>query len=211
MNPLINVLLVDDHLVVREGYKQLLEKANIKVIAEASNGEEAYGLFDTITPDVTIMDISMPGISGIETIKKVKNKYPKSKILAFSMHDDIIFTTRAIEAGASGYVTKSSAPTVLVEAVRTVFDNKRYISPDLAKKIALNGIKDMNEIKNLSDREFEVFRLLASGMSLDEISVILSLDYKTIANIQSRIKYKLKIENKSQLILAAIKFNILIV
>jgi DNA-binding NarL/FixJ family response regulator len=211
MNPLINVLLVDDHLVVREGYKQLLEKANIKVIAEASNGKEAYGLFDTIIPDVTIMDISMPGISGIETIKKVKNKYPKAKILAFSMHDDIIFTTRAIEAGASGYVTKSSAPTVLVEAVRTVFDKRRYISPDLAKKIAINGVNDMNEIKSLSDREFEVFRLLASGMSLDEISVILSLDYKTIANIQSRIKYKLKIENKSQLILAAIKFNILIV
>lgn len=211
MNPLINVLLVDDHLVVREGYKQLLEKANIKVIAEASNGEEAYSLFDTIIPDVTIMDISMPGISGIETIKKVKNKYPKIKILAFSMHDDMIFTSRAIEAGASGYVTKSSAPTVLVEAVRTVFDNKRYISPDLAKKIALNGVNEMNEIKSLSDREFEVFRLLASGKSLDEISEILSLDYKTIANIQSRIKYKLKIENKSQLILAAIKFNILIV
>jgi DNA-binding NarL/FixJ family response regulator len=211
MNPLINVLLVDDHLVVREGYKQLLEKANIKVIAEASNGEEAYSLFDTIIPDVTIMDISMPGISGIETIKKVKNKYPKTKILAFSMHDDMIFTSRAIEAGASGYVTKSSAPTVLVEAVRTVFDNKRYISPDLAKKIALNGVNEMNEIKSLSDREFEVFRLLASGKSLDEISEILSLDYKTIANIQSRIKYKLKIENKSQLILAAIKFNILIV
>ncbi len=211
MNPLINVLLVDDHLVVREGYKQLLEKANIKVIAEASNGEEAYSFFDTIIPDVTIMDISMPGISGIETIKKVKNKYPKTKILAFSMHDDMIFTSRAIEAGASGYVTKSSAPTVLVEAVRTVFDNKRYISPDLAKKIALNGVNEMNEIKSLSDREFEVFRLLASGKSLDEISEILSLDYKTIANIQSRIKYKLKIENKSQLILAAIKFNILIV
>jgi DNA-binding NarL/FixJ family response regulator len=141
----------------------------------------------------------------------VKNKYPKTKILAFSMHDDMIFTSRAIEAGASGYVTKSSAPTVLVEAVRTVFDNKRYISPDLAKKIALNGVNEMNEIKSLSDREFEVFRLLASGKSLDEISEILSLDYKTIANIQSRIKYKLKIENKSQLILAAIKFNILIV
>lgn len=211
----VKVYLVDDHAVVREGYKHLLEKAQIDVIAQASSGEQAYRDYELVSPDVMVIDLSMEGIGGIETIRRITSKNKSAKILAFSMHDDTIFVTRAIQAGATGYVTKSSAPDVLVEAVFAVASNKRYISQDIANKISLNQIKpepdDINKtVKELSAREFEVFQLLAKGKSLNEIAQTLHLDYKTIANAQTRLKQKLKVENTAQLILAAIKLNILV-
>lgn len=210
MKTMVNVYLVDDHAVVREGYKHLLEQANIKVIAEAESGEDAYLHFDQLQPDVVVMDLSMPGMGGIETIKKLLLKDKNCKILVFSMHDDVVFVSRAMQAGASGYVTKSSAPKVLVEAVFAVAANKKYVSHDIAHKICMQRLNPEDTIlSQLTQREFEVFRLLANGLTLDEIASTLNLDYKTIANIQSKLRQKLSVDNSSQLILAAIKLNIL--
>jgi DNA-binding NarL/FixJ family response regulator len=209
MNTAVKVYLVDDHAVVREGYKHLLEKANIKVVAEATSGEEAYLNYEAIKPDVVIMDLSMPGMGGIETIKKILAKDKHAKILAFSMHDDVVFCSRAMQAGASGYVTKSSAPNVLVEAVFAVVANKKFISHDLAHTIATQRLKPDSALDSLTPREFEVFRLLAKGLSLEEVANTLNLNYKTIANHQTHLLQKLHVENRSQLVLAAIKLNIL--
>lgn len=209
MNSVVKVFLVDDHAVVREGYKHLLEKANIKVIAQAMSGEEAYSDYAKVQPDVVIMDLSMPGMSGIETIKKLLTKDKNAKILAFSMHDDIVFCSRAMQAGAVGYVTKSSAAEVLVEAVFSIANNKKYISHDMAHKISVQHLKPENVLGHLTPREFEVFRLLANGLPLDEVANTLNLNYKTIANIQTRLLQKLHVENRSQLILAAVRLNIL--
>ena len=205
----VNVYLVDDHAVVREGYKHLLEKANIKVIAEASSGEEAYQNFDTVKPDVVILDLSMPGIGGMETIKKMLAKDKYVKILAFSMHDDVVFCTRTMQAGASGYVTKSSAPSVLVEAVFAIASSRKYVSHDLAYKISTQSLKPESALNKLTPREFEVFRLLAKGLSLDEAASSLNLNYKTIANHQTHLMQKLNVESRSKLILAAIKLKVL--
>lgn len=205
----VKVYLVDDHAVVREGYKHLLETANIKVIAEASSGEEAYQYYDTLKPDVVILDLSMPGMGGMETIKKMLTKDKHVKILAFSMHDDVVFCTRTMQAGAVGYVTKSSAPSVLVEAVFAIASNKKYVSHDLAYKISTQSLKPETALDMLTPREFEVFRLLAKGLSLDEVASSLNLNYKTIANHQTHLLQKLNVKSRSKLILAAIKLNVL--
>lgn len=215
----VTVYLVDDHAVVREGYKHLLEKANISVIAEAGSGEEACQHYERIQPDIVVIDLTMPGIGGLEAIRRLIVKDKNAKVLAFSMHDDTIFATRAMQAGASGYITKSNAPNVLVEAVFAVSTGKKFISQDIANKISQQQIASGEKISGqpkcedllaeLSPREFEVFQLLAKGLSLDEIANILHLDYKTIANTQTRLRQKLKVENAAQLILAAVKLNIL--
>lgn len=205
----VSVYLVDDHAVVREGYKHLLQKANIEVIAEANSGEEAYLHFSEIKPDVIVMDLSMPGLGGIETINKITSRNKQAKILAFSMHEDMIFSTRAMQAGARGYVTKASAPSVLVEAVFAIAANKKYISQDMANKISLQQLDKKDTLSHLTPREFEVLQLLTKGLALDSIAKTLHLDYKTIANTQTRLRQKLNAESGSQLILAAIKHNIL--
>lgn len=209
MSKNVTVFLVDDHAVVREGYKHLLQKAKIQVIAEACNGEDAYQQFDTIAADVIVMDLSMPGLGGIETINKIVNKNKYVKILAFSMHDDVVFCKRALLAGACGYVTKSSAPDELIEAVFTVASNKRFISQEIANRVSLKQIKSDDVLSSLTPREFEIFQMLAKGLTLDEIANTLHLDYKTIANAQTRLRQKLNVENSSQLILAAVKLKIL--
>jgi two-component system invasion response regulator UvrY len=212
----VKVYLVDDHAVVREGYKHLLEKANIEVIAEASSGEEAYRDYERIKPDVVVIDLTMDGMGGIETIRRITAKNKQAKMLAFSMHDDTVFTSRAMQAGALGYVTKSSAPNVLVEAVFNVAKGKKYISHDIANKISQahmnpndKSILERDVLNTLTPREFEVFERIAKGLSLDEIANILHLDYKTIANTQTRLRQKLQVDNTAQLILAAIRLNIL--
>jgi two-component system invasion response regulator UvrY len=205
----IEVYLIDDHAVVREGYKNLLEKASIKVIAEASSGEEAYQNFEAINAAVIIIDLSMPGVGGMETIKKILAKDKTVKILAFSMHDDLVFCSRTMQLGACGYVTKSSAPSELVEAVFAVANNRKYISKDLAYKISMQGINNENNLYKLTPREFEVLKLLTKGLSLDEVATTLNLNYKTIANHQTHIMQKLNIKNRSKLIVTALKLKVL--
>ena len=207
----VSVVLVDDHAVVREGYRRLLERTeDISVIAEVATGEEAYRVVCEMQPDVTVMDINLPGIGGIEVVRRIILRAPEAKILMFSMHEDTVFSSRALQAGARGYVTKSAAPEVLVEAVRLVAAGKLYISHEMAQELAVQMLPGRdNPIDALSAREFEVFRLLVAGHSLQEISRILCLSYKTVANYQSNMKHKLDVSNTAQVVRIALNHGLI--
>ena len=200
--PAIKVFLVDDHAVVREGYRRLLERsAGITVVGEAANAAEAYGEFQRVQPDVVVMDISLPGASGIDALRRILAREPGAKVLMFSMHEESIFATRAFQAGALGYITKASAPEILVDAVRAVAQGKRTISPDMAQALALQAVSGgAPTLEVLSQREFEVMRLLVQGLTLNDIAQQLQLSYKTVANHQSAIRQKLNVETHAQLL-----------
>ena len=202
MNRPTSVLLVDDHAVVREGYRRLLERCpEIVVVGEAASAMEAYRKFCELQPDVVIMDISLPDVSGVEAIRRLQLRDASVRILVFSIHDEAIFPKRAFQAGARGYVTKASAPEVLVDAVRSVAKGEVFLSADVAQTLALHTVlKREDALRLLSDREFEILRLVAEGHSLQDIAERLSLAYKTIANYQSIIKQKLGIDTSVQLI-----------
>jgi DNA-binding NarL/FixJ family response regulator len=204
----VRVILIDDHSVVREGYRRLLERTpDIEVIAEAASGEDAYRLFCEQRPDVVVMDINLPGMSGIEATRRILAREPEARVLVFSMHEDALFGSRALQAGARGYVTKASAPEVLVEAVRTVAQGRMFLSHDMAQHLALQNVPEGQELPldTLSPREFEVFRLLAEGKPVSEIARILSLSQKTIANYQSAIRQKLEADTSAQMVWIALK------
>lgn len=203
----IAVFLVDDHSVVREGYRRLLDRADgLTVVGEAANATEAYDAFRRLKPDVVVMDISLPGVSGIEAMRHILAREPRAKVLMFSMHEEPIFATRAFAAGALGYITKASAPEVLVDAVRAVAKGERYISADMAQALALQAVGAHGEsaaargLSSLSHREFEVMRLLVAGETVAAIAEKLQLSYKTVANHQSAIRQKLGVETQFQLL-----------
>lgn len=206
----ITVLLVDDHSVVREGYRRLLERSNgVTVVGEAANAADAYAEFQRVQPDVVVMDISLPGASGIEAMRRMLAREPRARVLMFSMHDEPIFATRAFQAGALGYITKASAPEVLVEAVRAVAQGKRHISADMAQTLALQAVGAGEAgLEVLSHREFEVMRLLVEGLTLNDIAQKLQLSYKTVANHQSAIRQKLQVETHAQLLKLAARSGI---
>jgi two-component system, NarL family, invasion response regulator UvrY len=203
----IRGLLVDDHAVVREGYRRLLERSrDIGVVGEAATAAEAYQLYIEVNPDVVVMDISLPDVSGIEGLRRLLLREPRARILAFSFHDEAIFPNRALKAGAAGYVTKASAPEVLVDAVRTVARGERFLSPDIARIMALHGVSDREgTLEGLSTREFEIVRLLAMGHSVRAIADKLCINYKTVANHQWNIRQKLGAQTSAQLILIAME------
>lgn len=207
MTAVVRVLLVDDHAVVREGYRRLLERTpEIEVVAEASTGEDAYRVFCELTPDVVVMDINLPGMSGLEAARRMLAREPDARVLVFSMHEDALFGSRALQAGARGYVTKASAPEVLVEAVKAVSAGRLYISHDMAQELALQTVPGQDlPLNTLSPREFEVFRLLAEGKPVADIARILSLSQKTVANYQSLIKQKLEADTSAQMVWIALK------
>lgn len=198
----VTVLLVDDHAVVREGYRRLLERrGDIVVVGEAANAEDAHKLFSELSPQVVVMDIAMPGVSGIEAMRRMLTQQPDTRVLIFSMYEDSIFAHRALQAGACGYVTKASAPNVLVEAVHVVARGKRYISADVAQALALRNVTaDAGAADGLSAREFEILRMLVQGHSVRDIALSLGLNPKTVANHQSAIKQKLGADTAVQLL-----------
>ena len=198
----ITVLLVDDHSVVREGYRRLLERStDIRVLGEAGNAADAYSEFCRLEPDVVVMDISLPDTSGIEAMRHMLAREERAKALMFSMHEEPIFASRAFQAGACGYVTKASAPDVLVEAVRAVAQGKRYLSQDIAQAVALQSLgRGEKGLDALSHREFEVMRLLVAGHTVAGVAEKLQLSYKTVANHQSAIRQKLGAETHAQLV-----------
>jgi two-component system, NarL family, invasion response regulator UvrY len=208
----IKVLLVDDHAVVREGYRRLLERSHdIDVVGEAASAGEAYQQFAEIEPDVVVMDISLPDVSGIEALRRLLAREPRARILAFSIHDEAIFPKSALKAGAAGYVTKSSAPDVLVEAVRSVARGETFLSPDIARILALQqGSGKESVLEGLSAREFEIVRLLAQGHSVRAIADRLCLNYKTVANHQSIIRHKLGVDTPAQLIRIATQSGMMV-
>jgi DNA-binding NarL/FixJ family response regulator len=202
MTQTISVLIVDDHAVVREGYRRLLERSNDVVVSgEAANAAEAYQAFSRLRPDVTVMDISLPDVSGIEAMRRLLARDPDAKVLMFSIHQEPIFPDRAFKAGARGYITKASAPEILVEAVHAVARGDVYISADVANTLALRGLEGQGDrMGSLSTREFEIVRLLAAGHSVREIAQRLCLNGKTVANYQSSIRRKLGAATPVQLL-----------
>lgn len=196
----LKILLVDDHAVVREGYKRLLEKrGDITVAGEADSAEKALTLFAQLLPDVVVMDIALPGVSGIEALRRMRQRRPESKILMFSMYEEAVYADRSMQAGASGYVTKASAPNVLVEAVHAVAEGRKYFSPDIAQELALRHVARDGSASELSHREFEIMRLLVDGLKVKDIAERLKLNVKTVANHQSIIRQKLGAETGVQL------------
>jgi DNA-binding NarL/FixJ family response regulator len=192
----VTVLLVDDHAVVREGYRRLLERAgDIAVVGEAGDADSAYASFRELDPDLVVMDITLPGASGIEAMRRMLAVKHDTRVLMFSMHEEPIFAKRALRAGAYGYVTKASAPSVLVEAVHTVAGGRKYLSSGMARELALGEAAEGDAVSDtLSVREFDVLRLLVRGLSVHEIAQTLGLNSKTVANHQSVIRQKLQVD-----------------
>jgi two-component system, NarL family, invasion response regulator UvrY len=201
MSAVIKVLLVDDHPVVREGYRRLLESnPDIRVLGEAADATQACECALSLTPDVVVMDIALPGVSGIEAMRRIVSRQPQLRVLMFSMYDDAIFSSRALQAGARGYLTKASAPEALVQAIRAVARGECYVSPDVAKGVSASpATQAQSGVDTLTSREFEVLRLLAQGDSVKRIGEKLGLSEKTVANHQSVIREKLGARNGVQL------------
>jgi len=211
MSARLTVLLVDDHAVVREGYRRLLEDSGrITVVGEAGSAADAYQLFCNLAPDVVVMDIALPGVSGIEGMRRILAHQPNAHVLMFSMYEDTIFVRRALEAGAAGYLTKASAPRVLVEAIDAVAAGRRFLSPDVAQTLALQPTNTLGAAHDvLSAREFEVLKLLVEGCTLNDIAKQLGLNPKTVSNHQSSIKQKLGAETPTQLLRAAMRIGLM--
>jgi two-component system, NarL family, invasion response regulator UvrY len=211
MSTPIKVLLVDDHAVVRMGFKMLLESADdIKVVAEAESGEQGVKFYVEHQPDVVVMDITMPGIGGLEAIDRIIAKDNAAKILVLSAHEDSVHPKRVLNAGAMGYLTKRSAAEELIKAIRMVASRKMYLEANIAQQMAiqqLNGEK--NPVDVLSDREFEVFMSLAKGQTTNEIAEILSLSPRTVGTHLYNIKQKLNANNSAEIALIAMRSGLI--
>ena len=205
----ISVLLVDDHAVVREGYRRLLERdENLIVVGEAAAGTDAIRLDADLRPDVLVLDIALPGVSGIEILRRIIAHRPDACVLMFSMHGDGIYAKRAIDAGARGYLSKASAPDLLVQAVRSVAGGGHYLSPDIEAAMNKQSSAADELAGALSARELEVLRMLSQGYDMGEIGERLGLSPKTAANHQSSIKQKLGATSALQLMLIAQRFGL---
>lgn len=204
------VMIADDHAMLRQGLRTLLEQANHQVMPDAQNGEEACLLVEKHHPDLLILDLDMSGIGGLETLKRIMHRKPQMRVLIFSMHDDCIYATRAIQAGARGYVTKTEPPEVIMEAVHKVLKGGRYINNELAQSLSMYHLESQeNPIQKLSPREFEVFRRIAQGEALAGIAGEMHIGYKTVANIQTSVRQKLSVETTGQLVHIAVRFGII--
>ena len=206
-----SIMLVDDHAVVREGYRAVLEKQpGLQVVAEAGDGAEAYRLFKEVRPDVVIMDLAMPGIGGIEAIRRIRQWDRGARILVFTMHQNVGFAVQAIRAGARGYVTKTSPPETLVRAVLDVLAGQIAVSPDIDLQLALGRLADAPVAADvLTAREFEVLQMLLAEHTTQEIAEALHLSPKTVANLHSLIKDKLGVGSDIELVRLALRQGIL--
>ena len=205
------IVLVDDHAVVRAGVRRLLEQEPLfEVIGEAESGEKAYQIFGELKPDVMVMDLSMPGMGGLEAIRRILMRYEKAKILVLSMHEDLSFANQALKLGAKGYLTKNALADDLVKSIETVTQGDVFLSDEIAKKMAMQSISgNQDPVHELSAREFEIFRLLAEGLDIEAIASTLNISSKTVSNYQTMIKQKLNINTPIELIRYAIKVGVI--
>lgn len=210
MSP-INVMLVDDHAVVRMGFKLLLESdSDVKVVAEAESGEQAIKLYGEYQPDVVVMDITMPGMGGLEAIERILAKDSTARLLVLSAHEDSVHPKRVLNAGALGYLTKRSAPEELIKAIRTVAGRKMYLEASIAQQMAIQQLSgEKNPVDVLSPREFEVFMALAQGKSTNEIAENLCLSPRTIGTHLYNIKQKLNAGNQAEIALIAMRSGLI--
>lgn len=206
----LQIVLVDDHAVVRMGFKMLLESnPRMKVVAELDSGEAVNQYCNSHKPDVIIMDISMPGMGGLEAIRRVKAKNDALKVLVFTMHDSIAFVEKALAAGADGYVTKNNAANVLLEAVQAVVQGRQWVDPALEWKVnARPQDEKQGELSVLSRREFQIFCKYAEGRTTQEIADDLSLSIKTVSNYQTQIKEKLGVHTTADFVRIALAHGV---
>jgi DNA-binding NarL/FixJ family response regulator len=206
------IVVADDHAIVREGLKQLLGAAgDLQVVGEAADGHEVLKAVRELDFDVLLLDMSMPGKSGIELIKQVKSEKPKLRILVLTMHEEHQYAIRAIRAGASGYLTKESASRQLLEALRKVASGGAFISSEVAEQLALGAMPDATRAphESLSDREFQIFRLIAEGKSITDIGEQLNLSVKTVSTHKANILQKMNMAGTAELIRYAISHRLI--
>ena len=211
MSKKVTIVLVDDHAVVRAGVRRLLEQeALFDVIGEAESGEKAYHMFGELKPDVMVMDLSMPGMGGLEAIRRILMRHERARILVLTMHEDLSFANQALKLGAKGYLIKNTLGDDLVKSIQTVSRGEVFLSDEIAKKMAMQSISgDQDPIHELSARDFEIFRLLAEGLEIDAIATTLNISSKTVSNYQTMIKQKLNINTPVELIRYAIKAGVI--
>jgi DNA-binding NarL/FixJ family response regulator len=208
---MIRIVIADDHAIVREGLKRIITSAeDMAVVGEAADGAQVMQQVRESDFDVLVLDLSMPGRSGMELIKLVRGEKPKLRILVLSMHEELQYAVRAIKSGASGYLTKESAPVQLMQVLRKIAAGGAFISTDVAEQLALGSMLGASAAahEKLTDREFEVFRLIAIGMSVTEIASRLNLSAKTISTHKANLMQKMNLQNQSELIRYAIKHGV---
>jgi len=209
---MIRVAIVDDHAVVRSGLMKILkEEPDMEVIAEADGHNQLFDRLKSVSPDIVVLDISMPGTNGLEIVKELREEYPGIKTLMLSMHPEDRFSVRAIKAGASGYVTKESAADELVEAIRQVYRGGKFITPIVAEKLANSFELESNKPahERLSDREFQILCLIASGKKLTIIAQDLSLSPATVATYRARILEKMQLKSNVELAGYVLRHNLI--
>ena len=209
---MIRVLLVDDHAVVRTGFRLLLQThSETTVVGEADSGESACQRYVELTPDVVVMDLAMPGMGGLEALRRIRAHHPQARVLALSAHDDPQHARHALREGARGFLSKRSAPEALLEAITTVAAGQRYLDVGLAQKLALDEMEGVakSPVERLSEREFEVFVRLAAGNSVQRIADDLKLSASTVGTHLYNIKQKLGVSNQSELTLIAIRHGLI--
>lgn len=207
----MNILIADDHELIREGLKKvLLKQVDLKVVGEASNTAEMFSLLDLIVVDIIILDISMPGRTGLDSLIELKSRFPKVKALILSMHPEERFAIRALKAGASGYMTKESAAQDLVQAIRKIAGGGKYISNSLAEYLAMeigsDNDRQLHEL--LSNREYEIMIMISVGKSVGKIAEELSLSINTITSYRSRILEKMNMKSNAEIIRYAVKHQL---
>lgn len=211
MSDITRLLLVDDHAIVREGYRRLLEmRPDLRIVGEAGTARDALEQFRALEPDVLVLDLGLPDMGGVELIRRLVQRDDRVRILVFTMHREPLFATQALRAGALGYVTKSSPPTVLVDAVYKVAERRQVISPDIAPELALALVDRPREpLAELAPREFEILRLLLDGCSAEEIGERLSISSKTVQNCHYQIKSKLGVRSDIELTRLALRLGLI--
>lgn len=207
----IKLVIADDHAIVREGLKRIVGDAeDLQVMGEAADGTEVMKRVRELEFDVLVLDLSMPGRSGMELIKLVKAEKPKLRILVLSMHQETQYAVRAIKSGASGYLTKESAPAQLEAAIRKIAGGGAYISAEVAEQLALGAMPGSDALphESLSDREFEVFRHLVAGEAVSDIAHKLNLSVKTVSTHKANLMQKLGLSNQTELVRYALKHGL---
>lgn len=206
----LRILLVDDHAVTRAGYRAFIEgTCDLQLVAETGSGERAVRLALEHQPDAVVMDLNLPDIGGIEAIRRLVQRQADARVLAFSQHQEVVYVAQALQAGARGFVTKTSPPSTLLEAVRLVGRGEIFLEPGMAERLTAYGTQTGTpELGQLSTREFEIFSLLATGATVSAIARQLSLSPKTVANYTTQIKLRLKVNSLAELTRMAIRHGV---
>ena len=204
----MKVLLVDDHAIVRDGLRRLLATVANEDVVDAANGREALTLARSFRPDLVMVDLNLPGLGGLELIRRLSQEAPEARILVLSMHAEPLYVTRAMDAGAHGYLSKNVSPEELLTAVRKVAGGGRYVESEVAQALAVRAAEADEPIGKLSPRDLEILRLLAGGRSLAEIADSLGIGYKTVANTLTAIKAKLGVSRTADLVRLALEMGV---